>query len=170
MNRHEPGKSSKEFIAALSGLERSVFEAFTSSQRSSALKTFCVFQEAFSPKVNFMSVPANSPLAAHVDWNMEQDNHRYNVLLMAMDLRRSFESQWPYKPGAHHFSLERFSNRPLITVHGLESSVFVDHDNAVGANLRNAFLRLASNTSEPAQTPREPHQKPKLTLHQGFRP
>lgn len=169
---NERGKSSDNFISRLSLLERSVFDSFTSLQRSPGLKTFCVFQQAFSPRVHCLGVPADSPLASHVDWNMEQDNNRYNILLLAMDLRRSFESQWPYQPGLHDYSLERFAGRPLITVHGLESSRYVDHENAVGKGLRSAFLRLVSSTEEPSILPAAQGQKekPKLVLHRGFRP
>ena len=169
MRKDYQGKSSNAFISKLSTLERSLFESFTSHQKCAALGTFCVFQGAFGTKINFMGVPSDSPLAEHIDWNMEQDDNRYNVLLMALDLNRSFESQWPYVPGRYD-SLDRFVDHPLICARGLDKSRFVDHANAVGEGMRRSFMKLVSSSVEPVVTPAVQKQKPNLTLHQGFRP
>lgn len=169
MRNDHQGKSSNSFISKLSKLERSLFESFTSYQRASELGTFCVFQGAFATKLNFMGVPSSSPLAEHIDWNMEQDDNLYNVLLMALDLNRSFESQWPYVPGRLD-NLDRFVDHPLICAKGLEKSRFVDHKNALGDGMRRSFVKLVSSSEEPVSTPDVPKQKPQLTLHQGFRP
>ena len=169
MRRDYQGKSSNDFISRLSKLERMLFESFTSHQRADTLGTFCVFQSAFSSNFHFMGVPSDSPLAAHIDWNMEQDNNRYNILLMALDLDRSFESQWPYAPGRYD-SLDGFVNQPLICARGLDQSRFVDAKKAIGDGMRRSFMKLVSSTDEPAAPSPVQKPKPQFTLHQGFRP
>lgn len=165
-NRYQ-GHSSPAFVARLSTMERSLYESFSSHQRISEADTFCVFQSAFGTEINFMSAPRNAPLSEHIDRNMEQDSNRYNILLMALDLNRSFESQWPYAPGRFEH-LDRFVDHPLIQTRGLDTSRFLDQKSAEGSGLRRSFMSIVSSTSEPSIEPQQT-QRAKLTLLQGGR-
>ena len=168
MRKEYQAQSSQKFISRLSPLEHSLYAAFSSHQRNPETATFCVFQSAFGTKISFMGVPSDSPLAEHVDWNMEQDNDRNNILLMALDLNRSFESQWPYVPGRYD-SLDRFVDHPLIQAKGLDKSRFIDQKSAEGTGLRRSFMKIISSTDEPATPPPETKQKPQLSLIEGYK-
>ncbi|MGZ9097298.1 MAG: hypothetical protein ACXW30_03260 [Micavibrio sp.] len=162
-------KSSADFIAKLSPLERALFDSFSSCQRNADLGTFCVFREKTGPNMNFMAVPSDSPLAAHIEWNMQEDNQRYNALLVALDLNRSFQSQWPCEPGKLS-QLDRFADRQLICATGLENCKAVDQKNAIGDGLRRSVIRLVSSTNEPRAFSFGTKTRPALRLVEGCRP
>lgn len=171
MNNNASATSSSRFIGSLSALERDIFDQFTSCQRIPGAGTLCVFQPAFGngKTANVMAVPVDSPLAKHIEWNMKQDDNRYNLLLMALDLRRSFETQWPLVPGQLK-TLERFVMRPLICARGLENAQFIDQHSTMGDGLRRSRLTMVSNTDQPRVQPASDKQKPKFTIYPGFRP
>lgn len=160
--------SSASFIAKLSPLERMVYESFSSCQRSPGLGAFCVFRDSGNG-ANFMGVPSDSPLSAHIEWNMQEDGRRYKSLLMALDLDRSFESQWPCEPGELS-KLDRFTNAQLICARGLDDCKAVDQKTAIGDGLRRSALRLVSSTEVPRSFSFGTKPKPELKLIQGFRP
>lgn len=162
-------KSSAIFISRLSPLEKTLFDSFSSCQRSAALGTFCVFRDSSRSELNFMAVPADSPLAAHIEWNMQEDHNRYNGLLIALDLNRSFQSQWPCEPGKLS-RLDCFADRQLICATGLETCKAVDQKNAIGDGLRRSLIRLVSSTQEPRSFSFGTRTKPALRLVEGCRP
>ena len=145
--------SSAEFVARLSGVERTVYESFTKHQEKAENATLCIFQGYWGVKaVPTILSGKDSRLADFIAQSKKEDPEAYRYLLMALNLRRSFEGQWPLKAGTLD-TLKSFIDAPLIRVPGLPNS---PHNN----------LALVHDVPSPAQRPAL-YRTPRLSLIQG---
>ncbi|MGZ9097300.1 MAG: hypothetical protein ACXW30_03270 [Micavibrio sp.] len=153
MKKQFNASSSPEFVARLSSVERAVYDAFTKHQIKPENATFCVFQGYWRVVTTATVLSGkDSRLADFLTQSKKDDPESHRHLLMALNLRRSFESQWPVKAGRLN-TLEGFVNDPLIRVPGLPNS---PHNK----------LTLVQDTKEPAQRPTM-YRTPRLSLIQG---
>lgn len=142
--------SSPDFIVRLSRDERFVYKAFISVQTDPDNTALLVFRGAGGVVMTATTVkPAD--LAKFVKDIMEDDPHTYNSLVMALNPKRSFESQWDREPGTKD-GLISFLVKPMICVPGLDNS---PHNK----------LQLAHSTAHPQKTGYTP--RPRLRLIKG---
>jgi len=153
MKKQFNASSSPEFVARLSTIERSVYDAFTKHQTKLENATLCVFQSDWRVMSTATVLSGkDSRLADFLAQSKNNDPESHRYLLMALNLRRSFESQWPLKAGTLD-TLNGFIDKPLIRVPGLPNS---PHN----------ILALVHDVKDPAQRPAL-YRTPRLRLIQG---
>lgn len=142
--------SSPEFVARLSRDERYVYKAFIAVQTDPENTALLVFRGCDG--VVMTATTAKGPdLAAFVKETMEYDTHVYNSLVIALNPKRSFESQWDREPGTKD-GLISFLVKPMICVPGLDNS---PHNK----------MQLVHTTTRPQQT--GDTSRPRLRLIKG---
>lgn len=109
-----------DFIARLSRDERFVYKAFIAVQSDPDNTALLVFRGC-DGVVMTATTATTSAMAAFVKDVMEQDPHVYNSLVIALNPKRTLQSQWDREPDGKD-GLISFLVKPMICVAGLDQS------------------------------------------------